>query len=126
MIKLLRDETVQVDVKKRLKTSVEGKLVDGKEVHLKFAVLCINSALQARLLDMSRMVFTQEGKQRYIACQLNNCIADDQLEINGKIMSASQLAEMADFADLTTAALLALVSMEIDKTIFASGEEEKK
>ena len=126
MIKLLRGQSEKVSVTEKLKTIKDGKPSDGAEVSISFEVPVIDSAMQARLLDLSGYVYSQEGKQRYIACQLKNCITDDELNINGEVFSASELASIGDMTDRTTLGILAIISREVDKTIFVQVSDEKK
>ena len=118
MIKLLKGESEQATVTK--------KLSGGAEVTLVFRVKVITSRIQMRLADMSAFINSHEGKVSYIQCQFKNCIEDDVLTINGEDMSANELATMGDYTDLDTAEILGLVSNEIDKHCTFTEAEEKK
>ena len=125
-MKLLRGQAEKVNIKERIKMMKNGELSDGPEVSISFEVEVVDSALQARLLDLSRFVYSQEGKQRYIACQLKQCISGDVFTVNDADMKASDWATMADFTDPETAGILAVISREIDKHVFTQAEDEKK
>lgn len=123
MIKLLRGQSQTVDIKERINLGEDKK---GLEVSVSFAVNVVDSALQTRLQDLAQYAYTQEGKQRYVACQLKNCVTDDEIIINGTKIGSSELASMADYNDATTVNILALISMEIDKCVFVQDDEVKK
>jgi len=123
MIKLLRGQSQKIEVKERLKLAKDKQ---GAEFSLSFEVNVVDSALQTRLQDLAQYSYTQEGKQRYVSCVLNNCIADDEITINDAKMKASELAKMADYSDPTTISVLAVVCREVDKCVFVSDEEAKK
>ena len=127
MIAFLRDQVSEVSVKEPVKVLDEdGKVTDGKKVTIEFAVQVIDSSMEARLLDLARFVYLNEGKQKYLACQLENCIKDDSIKVNGKEVSAEKLAHHGDLADPVTSGILTIISREIDALIFVTEDTKKK
>ena len=117
MIKLLRGESEQVDVKEK---------IGGVEVEISFRISVVSSSMQARLLDLAKFAFSDEGKQKYFSCQFKNCLDGDVITVSGKDICASELADRADLSHYDTMQIIGLVSGRIDKFIFVQDEEVKK
>jgi len=127
MIAFLREQVSEVSVTEPLKVfDKEGKVTDGATVTIEFAVRVIDSSMEARLLDLARFVYLNEGKQKYLAYQLENCIKDDVIKVNGEALSAKRLAQHGDVADPVTLGVLTIISREIDAKIFIAEDEVKK
>jgi len=127
MIAFLRDQVSDVSVTEPVKVlDKEGNPADGEKVTIEFAVPVIDSSMEARLLDLARFAYLNEGKQKYLACQLENCIKDDSIKVNGAEVSASKLAHQGDLADPVTSGILTIISSEIDALIFVTEDDAKK
>lgn len=118
MIKFLREESDSV--------AITEKLESGYKVSISFMVPVISSALQLRLADLARLMYNDEGKQKYISLQFKTCIENNTIRINEDDIEADKLADMADYTHKDTRDIIALISSEIDKHCTTSEEDEKK
>jgi len=127
MIAFLRDQVSNISVTEPVKIlDKDGKVTDGPTVKVEFDVTVIDSSMEARLLDLARFAYLNEGKQKYLACQLENCVKDDVIKVNGETISAKKLAHKGDLAEPVTAGILTIISREIDDKIFVTEDDKKK
>jgi len=127
MIAFLRDQVSSVSVSESVKVlNDNGEIVDGPTVTIEFDVPVIDSSIEARLLDLARFAYLNEGKQKYLACQLDICVKGDVIKVNGEELSAKKLAHHGDLADPVTAGVLTIISSEIDGKIFVTEDDKKK
>jgi len=127
MIAFLRDQVESVSVSEPVKIlDDKGEVTDGPTVTIEFDVPVIDSSMEARLLDLARFAYLNEGKQKYLACQLENCVKGDVIKVNGEEISAKKLAKYGDLAEPVTSGILTIISREIDANIFVSEDDKKK
>ena len=118
MIKFLKGEVEQVEL-------VED-LGGGLTATIQFGIVVITSAIQMRLLDMQKYMFSEEAKQRFVSCQFKSCIEDNKIIINGEEVDAAKFADMADYLHKETNTIITAISRKIDKHCLPNAEEEKK